>query len=184
MTIMYNSVPNTTIMYNSLPNTTIMYNSVPNTTIMYKSVPNKTIMTKYIYYSSSRYKKILNYILYRMSDELPSYMLEEDENINLSWARMDIEDIVTGNFRGQIFQVCGTTSLGLPGALNGYYGILKDFKPAKKGGYFIVDVPFMDEDILMPIRNVLVQQNSPPQESLMLPGGRFLRKFRKQNDSV
>jgi len=114
-----------------------------------------------------------------MSDELPPSFLEEDDNINLSWAPMDAHDIQQGNFYNQVFQVSGTTTNGLPGQLNGYYGLIKAFRNTSKGGYFIVDVPQLDDDICMPVAKVLVQQNRCIKGSLMLPDGRYLRNSNK-----
>jgi len=105
------------------------------------------------------------------TDELPAWMLEEDDNSNTSWAAMDVNDCATGNYTNEICQIRGTTTRGLPGILNGYYGIIK----GQKNGHFVVDMPQHHKFVLIHPKNVLVQTIVSQRVALMLPDGRFLR---------
>lgn len=105
------------------------------------------------------------------TDELPAWMLEEDDNSNTSWAPLDENDCATGNFINEICQIRGTATHGLPGILNGYYGIVK----GKKRGHFIVDMPQHNKFVLIHPKNVYMQTTVSQRVALMLPDGRYLR---------
>lgn len=104
------------------------------------------------------------------TDELPPWMLEEDDNINLSWDTMDTDDITTENWLGQLCQIRGTTPRGMPGILNGYYGVIESFKR----DFFLVSMPQYQKMLWIPVKNVLVQTTVSQRVALMLPTGRFI----------
>ena len=104
------------------------------------------------------------------TDELPAWMLEEDDNSNTSWDTMDEIDWVTGNYIGQICQLRGTTIH----RANSLYGEL--FGRTKKG-HFAVRMPLHEKPVVIPMINVYVQTTASLQESLMLPNGRYLKPF-------
>ena len=109
-----------------------------------------------------------------MSDELDPRWLEEDDNSNTSWDTLDDYEIAFGNFHDHICQIRGTTTGGLPGQLNGLYGVIKDYMPSRRGGYFVVSMPQLSNDVFLPPRFVLVQTAGSQKGALMLPNKRFL----------
>ena len=110
-----------------------------------------------------------------MSDELDPRWLEQDNNSNDSWDRMDADDISCGHFCDQICQIRGTRTGGLPGQLNGLYGIILGYHPEHRGGSFLVDMPQVSDVLLLSPNFVLVQTTASQQGALMLPDKRFLK---------
>ena len=110
-----------------------------------------------------------------MSDELDPRWLEEDDNSNTSWDTFDVNEIASAEFVGHICQIRGTTTGGLPGKLNGYYGIIVDYTYTRNGGYFVVDMPQVSHDVVFSPKFVLVQTTGSQKGALMLPNQRFLR---------
>lgn len=106
-------------------------------------------------------------------DELPAWMLTENDNINTSWACMDPSDIARGNYIDEICQINGTACRGEPGKLNGYYGIIIGYKK----GYMVVNMPQVEGYVMVKSKHVLVQTTISQREALMLPSGRYLSKL-------
>ena len=122
-------------------------------------------------------------------DELPRALLEQDDNVNRSWARMAWGDVQACRWRHRLCQISGTAA-GDPtgphhlaarttGVLgphdNGTYAVMREFhlSPCGTEGFFLVDT--RAARVWVDARHVLVQTLVSQSDALMGPDEYYLR---------
>ena len=122
-------------------------------------------------------------------DELSSALLEQDDNVNRSWARMDWADVQACRWRHRLCQLSGTTAGDAPGPrhlavatagvlgpdANGTYAVMRKcyYSPRGPTCFFLVDT--CTARVWVDRRHVLVHTLASQSDALMRPDAYYLR---------